>query len=206
MCPDISSLVRSHAPVPPATPHPARVGHSRIGLYPARCPTNSQRVTKNGRKVSDTATRPLQRGGQPRTPRGGYSGLWANYIPRCPRQRTSDTWCRGVANSAVRYRGACPSPNRPRRAAREYGSDCESMPCRTAGQMFEVATAAHDLRLWKIAGIRHTRSGVRQILSGPRHGITLLGFASSAWTLPHLLVYHPRFPCSGAKDSVYVKF
>jgi hypothetical protein len=56
-----------------------------------------------------------------------------------------------------------------------------------ARQMFEVATAPHDLRLRKIDRGRDTRGRISEILSGPRHGNSLLGLASSAWTLRHLL-------------------
>src|SRR6185295_8776576 len=53
-------------------------------------------------------------------------------------------------------------------------------------QMFEVATAAHDLRLREIFGVGDPRSGVGDILSRTRHDIILHDHASSAWTLPRL--------------------
>src|SRR5215475_485909 len=56
-----------------------------------------------------------------------------------------------------------------------------------ARQMCEVATAAHALRRRQIDRGCDTRGRSREILSGPRHGNTLLGLASSAWTLRHLL-------------------
>ena len=56
------------------------------------------------------------------------------------------------------------------------------------GAMWEVATAPNDLRLRQIFRARDALGGVRQILSGTRHGKALLGQVSSARNLRHLLV------------------
>ena len=53
-------------------------------------------------------------------------------------------------------------------------------------QMFEVAPAAHDLRLRELFGVGDPRSGVGDLLSRTRPALILHDHASSAWTLPRL--------------------
>lgn len=76
-----------------------------------------------------------------------------------------------------------------------------------AREIFEVATASHDLCLREIDGVADTCGGVGYILSWTRHGNALLGHASSAWTFPHLRSrIMPHFHAMMLKTLFFVYF